>query len=78
MQKIPIALELVSQVEAANEADVELFWWSYKMPYGGAFRRAWSLKHLLYLLGALPKPDEGSFHCGDHAPPPGEPEDGSI
>ena len=66
------------QVKAAEEADVELFWWSYKMPYGGAFRRAWSLKHLLYLLGVLPKPDEEEFHCGDHVPPLGEPADGSL
>mmetsp|Transcript_15969 Transcript_15969/g.28878 ORF Transcript_15969/g.28878 Transcript_15969/m.28878 type:complete len:292 (+) Transcript_15969:1-876(+) len=69
---------LVSQVDAARGADVELFWWSYKMPYGGAFRNAWSLKHLLYLLGVLPKPDEALFHCGDHVPPLGEPRDGSL
>ena len=24
------------QVRAAEEADVELYWWSYKMPYGEA------------------------------------------
>lgn len=69
---------LEMQVEAGRDADVELFWWSYKMPYGGAFRNAWSLKHLLYLLGARPQPDEAAFHCGDHVPPPGEPMDGSL
>lgn len=69
---------LETQVDMAAAADVELFWWSYKMPYGGAFRPAWSLKHLLYLLGVLPQPDEELFHCGDHAPPNGEPSDGSI
>jgi len=65
------------QVAGAEDADVELFWWSYKMPYGGAFRRAWSFKHLMYLLGVLPQPDEGTFHCGDHIPPHGEPKDSS-
>lgn len=67
-----------SQVNEAKNADVELFYWAYKMPYGGAFRNAWSMKHLLYLLGVLPQPDEEVFHCGDHIPPPGEPKDGSI
>lgn len=69
---------LQTQVDVASAADVELFWWSYKMPYGGAFRSAWSLKHLLYLLGVLSQPDEELFHCGDHIPAKGEPEDGSI
>lgn len=73
-----LKMMLETQVDMAAAADVELFWWSYKMPYGGAFRPAWSLKHLLYLLGVLPQPDEELFHCGDHAPPNGEPSDGSI
>lgn len=73
-----LQMMLVSQVNAARNANVELFWWSYKMPYGGAFRNAWSLKHLLYLLGILPQPDEELFHCGDHSPPHGEPKDGSM
>lgn len=73
-----LKLMLETQVDVAANADVELFWWSYKMPYGGAFRSAWSLKHLLYLLGVLPQPDEEIFHCGDHVKPLGEPEDGSI
>ena len=63
------------QLHAAREAEVELFWWSYQMPYGGAFRIAWSLKHLLYHLGVLSGPDEGNFHCGDHIPPHGQPLD---
>jgi len=67
-----------SQVNEARDADVELFYWAYKMPYGGAFRSAWSLKHLLYLMGVLSQPDEEIFHCGDHTPPLGEPKDGSI
>jgi len=73
-----LKMMLESQVIVAKSADVELFWWAYKMPYGGAFRSAWSLKHLLYLLGVLPQPDEEGFHCGDHIPPPGEPRDGSM
>ncbi|KAL3774304.1 hypothetical protein ACHAW5_006966 [Stephanodiscus triporus] len=72
-----LRLMLESQVNMSRLADVELFFWSYKMPYGGAFRNAWSFKHLMYLLGVLPRPDEELFHCGDHVPPPGEPKDGS-
>jgi hypothetical protein len=36
------------------------------MPYGGAFRPAWSLKRLLYLLGVTPRPDESNYGCNDH------------
>ena len=73
-----LKMMLESQVDVARDADVELFWWSYRMPYGGAFRGAWSLKHLLHLMGVLPRPDEEIFHCGDHVPPPGEPRDGTT
>ena len=66
------------QINAARQAKVELFWWVYKMPYGGAFRNAWSLKHLLHLLGVVPEPDDGAFHCGDHVSPHGEPADASL
>lgn len=66
------------QVKIANEADVELFWWSYKMPYGGAFRSGWSLKQLLYMFGVTSTPDEGAYHCGDHVKAVGEPFDGSM
>ncbi len=73
-----LRMMMETQVRMSKLADVELFFWSYKMPYGGAFRNAWSLKHLMYLLGVLPRPDEELFHCGDHIPPPGEPKDASI
>lgn len=65
----------VTQVEAAKDAKVKLYWWSYKMPYGGAFRPAWSLRHFLWLMGALPRPDESSYPCGDHVPIADEPND---
>uniref|UniRef100_A0A7S4HVV1 Glycoside hydrolase family 5 domain-containing protein n=1 Tax=Odontella aurita TaxID=265563 RepID=A0A7S4HVV1_9STRA len=57
----------LAQVEAANDADVELYWWSWKMPHGGAFRRAWSFKHFLYLMGVegFDHPDESEITCGD-------------
>ena len=32
-----LRMMLESQVNVANDADVELFWWSYKMPYGKCF-----------------------------------------
>ena len=52
------------QVVAAQDSNVRLYWWSYKMPYGGAFRPAWSLKQFLYLMQVLPRPDETSYGCG--------------
>mmetsp|Transcript_7727 Transcript_7727/g.10546 ORF Transcript_7727/g.10546 Transcript_7727/m.10546 type:complete len:641 (-) Transcript_7727:205-2127(-) len=60
------------QTESARDADVELFWWSYKMPYGGAFRNAWSFKHLMFLLGVLHHPDESNYAC-NHIAAEGEP-----
>lgn len=63
------------QIEAAKAANVELFWWSYKMPYGGAFRAAWSFKHLMYLLGVTSRPDESNYGCSDHVALGDEPND---
>jgi hypothetical protein len=60
------------QVHAAKEADVDLYYWSYKMPFGGAFRSAWSFSELMYLLGVTNRPDQDSFHCGGHMPHDGE------
>jgi hypothetical protein len=65
----------LKQVNAAQEAQVELFYWSYRMPYGGAFRRAWSFQHLMYLLGMIDEPDEPQFECNDHTPDAQEPND---
>lgn len=55
----------VAQVEASIAADVRLFWWSWKMPFGGAFRPAWSFRHLMYLLGeeGFTRPDESVMPC---------------
>ena len=55
----------VTQVEAAQSegVDVEMFYWSYKMPYGGAFRRAWSFQELMYNLGVVDRPDMPQFDC---------------
>ena len=53
----------VRQVQTAEAADVELFYWSYQMPYGGTFRRAWSFKELMYNLGVTSRPDEPQFDC---------------
>lgn len=54
------------QVNMAYESNVELFYWSYKMPYGGAFRSAWSFKHLMYRLGVLTQPDETIYNCNSN------------
>ena len=66
----------VAQLQAAKAANVKLYYWSYKMPYGGAFKPAWSFKHFLYLMGVLSHPDETNYPCtSDHKPIPGEPND---
>lgn len=54
-----------AQVEAANDHEVELFWWSFKMPHGGMFRPAWSFKQFLHRLGVEGfGPDESEIVCG--------------
>jgi hypothetical protein len=53
----------LAQVETAKQAGVDLFWWSWKMPHGDAFRPAWSFKHFLYLNGFLSQPDESVISC---------------
>ena len=54
------------QIDAANDADIDLYWWGWKMPYGGTFRRAWSFKHFLYLVGVdgFSSPDVSEIPCG--------------
>mmetsp|Transcript_8136 Transcript_8136/g.9003 ORF Transcript_8136/g.9003 Transcript_8136/m.9003 type:complete len:425 (-) Transcript_8136:45-1319(-) len=39
------------QLNAARQANIDLYWWSYTMPYGDLFRSAWSFKHFLYRMG---------------------------
>lgn len=56
----------LAQLEAAQDSDVELYYWSYKMPFGGAFKSAWSFSQLLYLLGINDRPDESNYNCGEH------------
>ena len=68
----------VAQVEAARRAGVELFYWSYRMPYGGAFRAAWSFRQLMYLLGVFAEPDTPQFDCGEHQAWPDEPSDDTF
>ena len=65
----------LSQLRAAEEAGVELYYWSFKMPYGGAFRSAWSFRQLMHLLGVTARPDVATFDCGTHAVQPDEPSD---
>jgi hypothetical protein len=56
----------LAQIEAAEKANVGLFWWSWKMPHGDAFRPAWSFKQLLWRLGVegFTGPDESEIGCG--------------
>ena len=54
----------LDQVNAAQDNDIDLYYWSWKMPYGGAYRSEWSFSHFLYLLGILDRPDEPLLACG--------------
>jgi len=56
------------QMNAAKVAGVNMYYWSYKMPHGGAFRSAWSFTELMYLLGATDRPDHENLQCGGHIP----------
>jgi len=38
---------LQTQVRAFNEAQIEPFFWTWRMPYGPSFEAGWSLKHAL-------------------------------
>lgn len=57
-----------TQLEAAHKAKVKLYYWSYKMPHGGASKNAWSFSQLMYLLGVNPHPDVSNYNCGGHIP----------
>ena len=46
-----LRMSYTMQLQAARAAGVELFAWTWIMPFGGAFRPAWSTKHMLHLLG---------------------------
>jgi hypothetical protein len=54
-----------AQLAASESARVKLYYWSYRMPFGGSFRSAWSFSHLMYRLGVNPHPDESNYPCGD-------------
>lgn len=45
-----LALSYVEQVQAAANANVDLYFWTWKMPHGGAFRPAWSWQELMHQL----------------------------
>eukprot|EP00977_Amphora_coffeiformis_P017538 scaffold5783_cov129-Amphora_coffeaeformis.AAC.4 len=55
----------LTQMKAAQKANVKMYYWSFKMPFGGAFRSAWSFTELMYLLGVTDRPDEDSMGCGE-------------
>ena len=57
----------VRQVNAGEKADVELFYWSYQMPYGGTFRQAWSFTQLMFNLGVVDRPDTPQFDCDSNS-----------
>ena len=55
----------LTQMKAAQQANVQMYYWSFKMPFGGAFRSAWSFTELMYLLGVTDRPDRDIMGCGE-------------
>jgi len=65
----------MAQIETAEAASVDLFYWAWKMPYGGAFRPAWSFQQFLYMMDRDPSVtvppdftyqlDESVISCGE-------------
>ena len=54
------------QIQNAAAANVDLYFWSYKMPYAGVWRNAWSFKELMHRFGVSNNPDEENFSCGEN------------
>jgi hypothetical protein len=50
---------LEEQVSAMKAANIESFFWTWRMPYGPVFEPGWSLKHLSGL--EEPQPPEQCF-----------------
>jgi hypothetical protein len=48
------------QVAAGDDSNIDLYYWAWKMPYGGAFRAAWSFQQLMYLFDRNSKTTEFS------------------
>mmetsp|Transcript_3501 Transcript_3501/g.6967 ORF Transcript_3501/g.6967 Transcript_3501/m.6967 type:complete len:604 (-) Transcript_3501:67-1878(-) len=62
-----LTLSYHEQVQAAQEAAVDLYFWTWKMPYGGAFRPAWSWTELMYrLTNGEGLADESIIPCGGY------------
>lgn len=60
-----IRASYLAQMRAARKAKVAMYYWSYKMPYGGDFRKAWSFSQLLFQLKISNAPrDESKYSCG--------------
>ena len=60
-----LGLSYRSQVQAAADAAVDLYFWTWKMSYGGAFRPAWSWTELMHRLNHGEGPsDESVIPCG--------------
>ena len=59
-----LGLSYTAQMQAAADAAVDLYFWTWKMPHGGAFRPAWSWQELMYRLHGDGAPDESVIPCG--------------
>ena len=65
MDTSTLALTYREQVQAAKDASVDLYFWTWKMPYGGAFRPAWSWTELMHrLTDGEGLADESVIPCG--------------
>lgn len=54
-----LRMYLEEQVKIFKRFGIESFFWSWRMPYGRNFQRAWSLKH----LAGLEAPPDKSLRC---------------
>jgi hypothetical protein len=52
------------QLQAASAANVDLYFWAWTMPHGGAFRAAWSLRELMHRFDPSLPADESTATCG--------------
>ena len=59
-----LGLSYTEQMKAAAVANVDLYFWTWKMPHGGAFRPAWSWQHLMHVLHGDMPADESVIPCG--------------
>lgn len=59
-----LQLSYENQLQAASAANVDLYFWAWTMPHGGAFRAAWSFRELMHRFDPSLPADESIIPCG--------------